>query len=290
MAYGLSTSLSGRDCYLDRLAELKGDGIAWLELCLREEDGGADCLRAADRIQAAGLRVFSLHLPFGGTVNPAEMQETARRGHVERLCRLIRETIGLGTGIYVIHASAEPIEPAQREQAMRAAARSLEELTAFMAPLGQTLALENLPRSCIGRTPEEIGVLLDQVPGLRLCQDTNHFTPLHPDERLRALQRRFPSLRRRLNPEPVPDVVQYARHFAGKIATVHLSDYDGVNECHWHPGQGIVPFRAIGQVLADAGFSAPLIFEPNERCRGRRTTGRRLIAGYERALRNGAHP
>lgn len=277
MKYGLSTSLNGRDCYLDRLAKLKRDGIACVELCLREEDSAA-----AERVRAGGLDAFSIHLPFGVSVNPAETEERRRAENVARIRRLIDDTAGIGAKIYVIHGSAEPVQ--DRERALEAAARSLAELVSHMQPLGLTLALENLPRSCIGRSSAEITFLLEQVPGLRLCFDTNHFTPMRPDVRFRPLQRRFPAVRRRLNPEPIEDDVQYACRFAKKIVTVHLSDYDGINECHWHPGQGLVDFKGIQDALLGAGFSSPMVFEPNERCRGVRTTGERLIAGYEQAV------
>lgn len=281
MKYGLSTSLNGHDCYLDRLTELKRDGISCVELCLREEDSAAEVCAAAERVRAGGLDVFSIHLPFGHTVDPAELDEEKRRENMERIRRLIDGTAGIGAKIYVIHGSAEPVQ--ERERALEAAARSLAELVSYMQPMRITLALENLPRSCIGRSSAEIAFLLERVPGLRLCFDTNHFTPLRPDVRFRTLQRRFPAVRRHLNPEPIEDDVQYARRFAEKIVTVHLSDYDGIDECHWHPGQGIVDFKGIQDALLGSGFSSPLVFEPNERCRGVQTTGKSLIEGYKRA-------
>lgn len=284
MEYGLSTSLNGQDCYLDRLEKLRRDGLSCVEFCLREEDDAAACRRAAELVRAAGLRVWSIHLPFGGMVNPAETHERRRAENMGRIRSLIDGTADLGAKVYVIHGSAEPVSDVERERALEAAGRSLGELTSHMASRGLTLALENLPRSCIGRTSAEIEFLLERVPGLRLCFDTNHFTPLRPDVRFRPFQRKFPSLHRLLNPDSVEDGVEYVRRFADRIVTLHLSDYDGINECHWHPGQGIVDFGGIHRALMETGFSSPMIFEPNERCRGVRTTGKRLICGYERAI------
>lgn len=284
MEYGISTSLNGRDCYLNRLMELKRDGLSCVELCLRPEDDDKSCREAAERVQAAGLRVWSIHLPFGETVDPAEINERRRAENVDRIRSLIDGTAELGATIYVIHGSAEPVDDTERARALEAAGCSLEELTSHMASRGLTLALENLPRSCIGRTSEEIEFLLERVPSLRLCFDTNHFTPLHPDVRFRLFQRKFPAVHRRLNPEPVEEGGAYARRFANRIVTLHISDYDGINECHWHPGQGIVDFYGIHQALLEAGFTSPLIFEPNEKCRGVKTTGARLIRGYEHAI------
>ncbi len=81
MSYGLSTALSGADCYLGRLDELKKDGISHLELCLREDYGGQAALYegALAAIQAAGLTVFSVHLPFGMSVSPACTKQAQRQ-------------------------------------------------------------------------------------------------------------------------------------------------------------------------------------------------------------------
>lgn len=122
------------------------------------------------------------------------------------------------------------------------AAQSLRELVDYMEPQGLTLALENLPRTCIGNSAREIAYLTGCVPELRLCLDTNHFTSPHPDVRFRPLQRLFPSLRAKWNSE-AEGGVSYAQRFAEQIVTVHISDYDGIDECHWLPGQGHCGFQ-----------------------------------------------
>lgn len=194
MAYGLSTALSGADCYLGRLDELKKDGISHLELCLREDYGGQAALYegALAAIQAAGLTVFSVHLPFGMSVSPACTKQAQRQKNVEKLKRFISLTKGCGAEIFVIHASFEPVEDAAREAMLDSAAQSLRELVDYMEPQGLTLALENLPRTCIGNSAREIAYLTGCVPELRLCLDTNHFTSPHPDVRFRPLKGCFP--------------------------------------------------------------------------------------------------
>lgn len=284
MNYGLSTTMSGVDCYLDRLPACKRAGIAYLELCLREDyemeaSLYADCM---ETVHQAGMTVFSVHLPFGRSVTPACIEEEQRLAHVEAVKRFIGLTESSGARVYVIHGSHEPVGEGERIMLLESAAKSLRELVEYMQPLGLTLALENLPRTCLGNTPEEIRWLLKRVPGLRLCFDTNHFTALAPNVRLRRLQRLIPSLRVKWNPVRA-DGVQYARDFAPQIITLHISDYDGIDECHWMPGQGIVDFAGIHTALIRAGFDAPILFEPNERCKGRKTTAARLIRGYEKA-------
>lgn len=85
---------------------------------------------------------------------------------------------------------------------------------------------------------------------------------------------------------PVSDTsVKFAEKFCEKICTVHISDYDGIDERHWIPGQGIIDFKTIHNILAENGFNAPLMFEPMEICRRKRTTGRLLTDGYKAAIK-----
>lgn len=48
---------------------------------------------------------------------------------------------------------------------------------------------------------------------------------------------------------------------ASQVVTTHLSDYDGVDERHWLPGEGIVPWKRILDGLMEAGYRGPFLFE-----------------------------
>ena len=48
---------------------------------------------------------------------------------------------------------------------------------------------------------------------------------------------------------------------ATNVATTHLSDYDGVDERHWLPGQGVVPWKQVFLGLQKAGYRGPYLFE-----------------------------
>ena len=171
----------------------------------------------------------------------------------------------------------------QRKSTVNAAISSLAELDEYMKKQGLTLALENLPRSCIGNSIAEMMKITNALPTLKLCFDCNHFTTIKPNEFLLPLQRKFPAFRKKLN--PVTDTAEsYAKQFADKIVTVHISDYDGINERHWLPAQGIIDFKSISASLEKAGFHAPIMFEPDSVCRGIITTGKELITRYESAV------
>ena len=48
---------------------------------------------------------------------------------------------------------------------------------------------------------------------------------------------------------------------APHVVTTHLSDYDGVDERHWLPGKGIVPWKTVVETLMENGYRGPFLFE-----------------------------
>lgn len=283
--YSLSTYLEGADCYLDRLDELKADGITNMEICLNDkyDEQAALFANGVKKIQDAGLTVWSIHLPFGFDVSPAALTETQRQKNVQNIKKFIDLTESSGAKTYIIHASFEPVADADRQVMLDSAVKSLAELNAYTAKKGIALALENLPRTCIANSIKEIEYITNSVPDLKLCFDTNHFTNSSPNYTLRPLQRLIPALRNKMNPVSGSPTV-FAEKFSDKIATVHISDYDQIDECHWIPGQGTIDFQSIHNSIVTAGFDAPITFEPNEKCKGVKTTGKRLIDGYEKSI------
>lgn len=283
--YSLSTTLNGSDCFLDRLDELKKDGITHMEIFISEkyEEQAPLFADAVKKIKDAGLEVWSIHLPYGDSVSPAAMTEAKRQENIIKIKKFIGLTESAGAKTYVIHASFEPIADADRQIMLDSTIKSLAELNTYTAEKGISLALENLPRTCIANSIEEVKIITNAIPDLKLCFDTNHFTTPHPNYILRPLQRVSSSMRNKANPA-VETPGEYAKQFADKIITVHVSDYDQVDECHWMPGQGLIDFQSIHNAITNAGFRAPITFEPYEICRGVKTTGERLITSYEEAI------
>lgn len=287
LIFGISTSLCGVDCYLDRLSELKNDGITQIEICLREDIKETEKLfdDAVEKINYAGLKVRSIHLPFGNSVDPSAENETDRLKNLKKINEFINLTKSCGARVFVIHGSYEPVALDEtRKNRIDACVSSMRSLCKTLNGFGIKLAVENLPRTCIGNSISEIAYITDRLPDLGVCFDTNHMTMPKPDLRFVPLQRTFSRLRNKLN--PVVDTPEsFAEKFAGKICALHISDYDGINERHWLPGQGIVNFKSIHQTLLRNGFDAPFMFEPNEKCRSKKTTGKLLIDGYSNSIK-----
>lgn len=70
---------------------------------------------------------------------------------------------------------------------------------------------------------------------LRVCFDTNHLMG--------------------------EDNVHFMKTVGDKIITVHISDFDFVNERHWLPGEGKLDWPAILQAFEDIGYRGVWLYE-----------------------------
>ena len=184
---------------------------------------------------SAGIIIHSVHLPFSMESNPAQLDESIRRAAVENFKQVIKQSSVTGAGIYVIHASSEPISDADRPKAMENAKKSLTELALFAAEQGIRIAVEDLPRTCLGKNSDEILELISVHENLFVCFDTNHLLG--------------------------EDNTAFVRRVGKKIITTHFSDYDFIDERHWLPGEGKINWTALMDALDDAEYCGPLMYE-----------------------------
>ena len=189
-----------------------------------------------------GVNVRSCHLPFMPFADldlsaPAIAEKT-----VEMLTGLIRRGAAAGIKLFVVHPSGEPIEEADRAARMACAKESLRALAEVADSVGAVVAVENLPRTCLGRNVEEMEELVGAHPSLRACFDTNHLLSGDPVELIHRL--------------------------GDKIVTLHVSDYDFVNERHWLPGEGKLNWNAVVAALRQVGYSGPWLYELGFGCPG----------------------
>ena len=182
-----------------------------------------------------GLELHSFHLPFL-PFNVIDISNPAiADSSVEYLCTLIKDATNVGIKTIVIHPSGEPIAEADRPVRMETAKKSLAALTQFASSCGATIAVEDLPRTCLGRNSSDILDLISAHPALRICFDTNH-----------------------LLSESISDFIAAV---GPKIITPHVSDYDNINERHWLPGEGIIDWNALKSDLDAVGYDGYWLYE-----------------------------
>lgn len=186
----------------------------------------------------AGVELWSYHLPFWATeykIDIASPDRDERRKTIERETELIGRAADIGIAKFIIHPCLERAEETNRAERIETAKDSLALLADAARKEGATICVEDLPRTCLGRTAEEIKELISADPDLRVCFDTNHLL--------------------------TESVVSFARALGDKIVTLHVSDYDNINERHWLPGEGIINWHELYDTLLDVGYNGPWLYE-----------------------------
>ena len=195
----------------------------------------------AERQKLGQLTVGSVHIPFGSGWEFSSPAQSAHDQVVSRTAAFIEACAPLNCRNFTMHGCLEPVplEPRERHQHLLAFRRTLEELLPVARQYNVSINVEDLPRSCLGNTIEELAEMLDGFPleNVGVCFDVNHFC--NCAERL---------------PEGI-------RTFAPRIRAMHISDYDGVDETHWYPGLGIIDWPAIMDAVRELPNDTVLIFE-----------------------------
>lgn len=128
---------------------------------------------------------------------------------------------------------------------------------------GIVLALENLPRTCLGNTSEEMLSLLNET-GAAFIFDTNHS----------------------LSEDNVSFLQNMIQHGYCPVS-LHISDYDYVDERHDLPGNGVNDWKKLLTMLRDGGYKGPALYEIRHKVSAERTISLEEIADNIALLING---
>ena len=148
---------------------------------------------------------------------------------------LIKKAANVGIDKFVIHPSGEPIAPEDRAERLKVSKESLFKLSSIATRNGSVIAVEDLPRTCLGNCSDEMLELISVDPALRVCFDTNHLLG--------------------------ESQVDFIKRVGNKIVTLHVSDYDFINERHWLSGEGLSDWNAIYKALQEVGYSGAWLYE-----------------------------
>ena len=184
-----------------------------------------------------GVGLWSFHLPFYPfeTNNFAHPDPTVRKNTVALHSEFVKHCGDIGIGIVVAHPSGEPNPAEDRAERLKYAQDTLSELAEIAAKEGVTVAVEDLPRTCIGNCSKEIAFIAEGSDKLRVCFDTNHLL--------------------------FEDNADFIRAVGSKIVTIHASDYDLIDEKHWLPYEGKNNWVEIVTLLEEAGYAGPFMYE-----------------------------
>ena len=236
---GISMRLPGNLDKDDTLQQLADSGLSAVELMYVSDFTKPGWVPKVRKTLAdSNILINSVHAPFGNEVDISQCDEGGQEYAIAAIAKSIEMAKQLGAGILVVHASAEPIEQTEREQRFEQSSKGLTTLVKMVEPLGIRIAVELLPRTCLGNTAEELMQLVEQHPEeqVGICLDTNH--PADPSE-----------------------LSQYVEMLQSRLITTHISDYDGIDEKHWIPFSGVIDWGAFADALHRIGYRGAFIYE-----------------------------
>ncbi len=226
------------------IAQAAQAGITYMELSMHADDlAELDFQALKNCADEHKIKLWSMHIPFSPFyfLDPSDPEKQEVTLTYFRRC--ITKGAQIGIDKFVVHPSAEPIEEEDRPRRTECAKKSLAVLAEYAAQYNAVIAVENLPRTCLGRDSKDMLELLSAHPGLRVCYDTNH-----------------------LLREPAAAFIEAV---GSKIITTHVSDYDFRNERHWLPGEGNVDWNEILSCLQKVGYDGVWLHELSFACQSR---------------------
>ncbi len=224
------------------LPELAGEGVAAIEWHLgyhtfAREVSAEAVVRLESALSETGVRLHSLHAPFGERADLSSLEPEVQRATAEAYAKTVGTAGRLGVRTVVMHPGMAPRGPRIRE-GLECAAEALRGLARTAGDLGVMLAVENLPPEYPGHSPYEVLRLVQAAgsPHVGVCFDWGHA-------------------------HTCGDAPGFARQLLGHAVLVHVHDNDGIHDQHLWPGQGSAPWPAFARARDDSGSSTALVLE-----------------------------
>ena len=236
------SSCCGFPVTAEGLSELKAVGIDAIEYCGGRDIANFDFPSARKAADAAGIELWSVHSHMRPDFDISSLEKESNDAAIAELSELINRMSAVGIDKVVIHPThtMEPFDQSTRGEKVKHAMACLGTLAEYAYKKNVYIALENLPRTCLGNTIEEHLTLLSANDKLRVCLDFNH------------------SL--------IDDTAEFIKAVGDRIITVHVSDRDNINERHWLPGEGVLDWKANIDALEAVGYKGVWMYEMGLDC------------------------
>jgi sugar phosphate isomerase/epimerase len=194
---------------------------------------------AADALRSEGLRVVSLHAPFGSDLNFTAPDADQRRRTLDVMTHAADALVRFGGRLYVVHPGGEDQRWTwDRDQRLGYAVEGLRHLWAACRERGLELVVESPLPHLLGGAPDDFDWILQQLPaeGTGVCADTSH---LSLGGHLQA----------------------FVARFAARLVHVQASDNGGTTDDHLPPGEGCLDWPEVVRALRAARYRGAFLLE-----------------------------
>lgn len=211
-----------------------------------DEEIKAQLMKAKGALDKAGVKVWSIHMPFGPHIDLSLLDER-ERNEVVALHRKVLEYVSILKPKIILFHPSYHLGLNEREQRIKQLVKSIEELNKDVKNIRATIVIENMlgyelvrsnkkQETPLCRTVDEMTAIMKLMPkDVFAAVDMNHIK--HPENLIMALGKRLKS--------------------------VHIADGDGKKECHYFPcsGEGENDWSAILLALKKVGYKGPFMYE-----------------------------
>jgi sugar phosphate isomerase/epimerase len=240
---GLSTGIAYAHPIEDVLPYIADCGFRAVEVSTAPHHIRLDDPRAMASLSRAigqhGLRVHSLHAPFGHDVNLTS-PDPGQRGHaLERLTQAADALQLLGGALYVIHPGGEDQRWTwDRERRLALSVEGLTSVWEQCRRRGLTLVVETPLPHLLGGQVEDFAWILERLPadGVGICLDTSH-TSLGGC------------------------LFEVIERFGHRLVHVQASDNHGHTDDHLTPGEGIIDWTRVLSALERVRYAGVFMLE-----------------------------
>ena len=247
---GASSCILGGDINhtAEGFSKYKTAGIKYAELSLAVWTGAYEELDFYDHpekikeiAQSQGVSCATFHTPFSGEVSLSHPDIKEREEAHKIIEKAIHAAAKIGIKIMVLHPSCGYDESyLDREYYLKQTLGEVKRVNELCRALGVTLAVENMKPDHICCKSSEMIYLLENIPDLKVCFDTNHSLIQNPEEYLDALLQ---------------------AGMRGRVVATHISDCDLDCEMHRLPGDGKINWEAVLSKLEELDFDGVFMYE-----------------------------
>ena len=236
MKYPIGVSIiDSKRLKLESLLELKRAGVDAIEISISDIPYSQfDFAKLKKDADQAGVDLWSMHCQFTPEDSLSACDNELNRRWLERTKETINRAAAVGIDKIIIHTCDRSVSE-DRAGCMQHAMEYLDKIVEYALPKDFYIALENLPRDCLGNTPEEFMKMLECNPNLKVCFDFNHCLLTPTDE--------------------------FVKKVGERVITVHVSDRDDINERHWMPGEGVLDWVKIMDAFDTINYKGVWLYE-----------------------------